>query len=314
MFSVVIPLFNKICYIESTISSVLSQSLRADELIVVDDGSTDGSADLVEGLFSNELILVRQVNSGVSAARNTGMSLATNEFICLLDADDQWHPSYLQMMKNLILSFPKCVFYGCGFSFSDENFLKYTPVFAFPHPFVGPIDFLCYFSKNSRIICSSSVCIRKSLLIPSMAFPLGMKSGEDIHLWLRLGMLGSYGFNSSVLARIERNEYTTEYLRRLDVLPGYLELISDTLLNINNLHHKLFLHRILRRNVLIYGLIFVQYNKKFMLRKLFRLVVKNDYFSYLLLHLFVLIPSSSVIFFKKLFFHLKRLFSFSLSW
>src|SRR4051794_35435915 len=96
--SVVMPAYNAEATIGQTISSVLAQTFRNFELIVVSDGSTDRTAQIVQELSANDprVTLVIQKNRGVAAARNYGISLARTELIAPLDADDIWHGSYLE--------------------------------------------------------------------------------------------------------------------------------------------------------------------------------------------------------------------------
>ncbi|MBQ4541214.1 MAG: glycosyltransferase family 2 protein, partial [Alistipes sp.] len=93
--SVIIPLYNKQADIELTLHSVMAQSLQPREVIVVDDGSTDQSAAIVERMAYPAVRLVRQRNAGVSAARNRAIAEAKGEWVALMDADDMWHPDYL---------------------------------------------------------------------------------------------------------------------------------------------------------------------------------------------------------------------------
>lgn len=106
-FSVVIPLYNKVHTIVRTINSVLSQVYTDFELIIIDDGSTDGSKDVILKKFNDKRIsLYTQKNSGVSASRNRGVNLAKGEYIAFLDADDEWMPYYLQTVSDEIVKFP----------------------------------------------------------------------------------------------------------------------------------------------------------------------------------------------------------------
>ena len=110
--SVVIPLYNKAAEIERTLRSVLAQTLSPLEIIVVDDGSTDGSAAIVERVGGERVRLVHQQNRGVSAARNRGIELSRGEYVAFLDGDDRWNPDYLQTLAAFIAKHPDCGAYG----------------------------------------------------------------------------------------------------------------------------------------------------------------------------------------------------------
>ncbi|EFT3180475.1 glycosyltransferase family 2 protein, partial [Escherichia coli] len=98
--TVVIPLYNKSQSIESTIKSVLNQTHTDFELIVVNDGSTDGSENVIKQFTDERIKLLNITNSGVSVARNTGIRSAKSSYVCLLDADDYWLPNHLEKINN----------------------------------------------------------------------------------------------------------------------------------------------------------------------------------------------------------------------
>ena len=108
-FSVIIPLYNKGPYLSKALASVIAQTFRDFELIVVDDGSTDDSFKVAQFVLKDAEVkhqLIRQVNAGVSTARNNGVMAASGDYICFLDADDWWGPSFLERMDWLILEYP----------------------------------------------------------------------------------------------------------------------------------------------------------------------------------------------------------------
>ena len=115
LISVVIPLFNKADAILSAVQSVQSQTWTDWELIVVDDGSTDGGAHLVAALSDSRISLVSQANAGVSVARNTGLLRARGDWVALLDADDYWREDHLARLAELALRYPDAAMLGCSY-------------------------------------------------------------------------------------------------------------------------------------------------------------------------------------------------------
>lgn len=107
MFSVVIPLYNKENLVLRTIYSVLTQTFQKFEVIVVNDGSTDASLNIVEkNITDPRLHIINQINQGVSEARNNGVKAAKYDYIAFLDADDEWLPGYLQKVSEAIKLYP----------------------------------------------------------------------------------------------------------------------------------------------------------------------------------------------------------------
>jgi len=108
LVSVIIPVFNGEKYLIEAIESVLAQSCRPLELIIVDDGSTDESAAIAQSY--KEIRYIYQPNMGVPVARNTGLASAVGEFIAFLDADDMWHPQKLQIQVEYLKEHPSIMY------------------------------------------------------------------------------------------------------------------------------------------------------------------------------------------------------------
>lgn len=115
LISVVIPLYNKAHTIVNTLNTVIRQTYRDYEVIIVNDGSTDDGVAVIEKHFKDSRIrIVNQENAGVSVARNRGVDEAKGEYVAFLDADDEWHPGYLAAMVELINKFPQAGLLLCG--------------------------------------------------------------------------------------------------------------------------------------------------------------------------------------------------------
>ncbi|CAA6819070.1 MAG: Unknown protein [uncultured Sulfurovum sp.] len=197
-FSVVIPLYNKEEDIINTLTSVLNQSYEVDEVIVVDDGSTDSAVRLINEEFKDMINVVSQKNMGVSSARNRGILEARNEYICLLDGDDLWEQGFLEEIVKLIEVFPHATFYSTAHTYMNEdgNLLE-GKVSKHEDRRSLTENFSETFRTNYRLVNSSSVCIRKS---SKVIFPEAEQKGEDICVWLELGRKGSLAYSSNRLS------------------------------------------------------------------------------------------------------------------
>lgn len=181
--SVVIPTYNYGTYVTQALDSVLAQTLTPHEVIVVDDGSTDDTADRIKS-YEGHLRYIRQPNRGLSAARNTGLRAATGEWVALLDSDDVWLPPKLEMQASLCRSLPAVGIVATGhFSFTgpDPWAVVRVPPLAPPAVEVGLEDLL-----ESGAFGSSSVIIRRDALEAVGLFDETLRSVEDLDMWLRI--------------------------------------------------------------------------------------------------------------------------------
>jgi glycosyltransferase involved in cell wall biosynthesis len=188
-FSIVIPLYNKAPYINDTITSVLAQTFSDFEVIVVDDGSTDGGAELVTFIPDPRLRLVRQANAGVSAARNLGIALAKGEWVVFLDADDWHHPRYLATLLETQARYPQADTVATDFLPVPDTPTMWPPrwpVLA-AQPEVELITDLPRRWMSAPSLCTSAVSVRSARLREMQpCFPSGESHGEDLDLWFRL--------------------------------------------------------------------------------------------------------------------------------
>ncbi|WP_153133166.1 glycosyltransferase family 2 protein [Dechloromonas hortensis] len=188
MISVVIPLYNKAAHIADAIKSVLAQSVAPQEIIVVDDGSTDNGVTIVSQFNDAGVRLLRQPNLGVSAARNLGLQEATSRYVAFLDADDYWLPDHLKTLYGLIERWPQASLV------STSHYIKrggklYAAKSSLPAGWEGGIEnFFEIYANGLSLVNSSTACVNRQRLIDEGGFPVGVKRGEDIVAWTRLAL------------------------------------------------------------------------------------------------------------------------------
>lgn len=191
-FSVIVPLYNKARYIERTLNSVMSQTFTDYELVVVDDGSTDNSVEVVERLIGAQepkCRLVRQANAGVARARNSGVAMSRGRYVCFLDSDDWWEPSFLEEMDHLINQCPEAGLYGTGLFLVKNGKKRIAPIGVDEDFVSGYINYCQVYAKTLCMpISSSSVAIPRDIFKQSGQFRSGITLGEDFDLWIRIAL------------------------------------------------------------------------------------------------------------------------------
>ena len=178
--SVVIPTFNRINLLERAVNSVIKQTKEPNQIIVVDDGSDDNSSEMVKQKFGS-VILFRQKNRGVSAARNKGIEISKGDWIALLDSDDEWKPNKLEKQINALNKDPDCFF-----SHTNETWIRNGIRInqGKRHKKYGG-----YIFDKCLDICRispSSVLFKKSILEHVGLFDDDLHVCEDYDLWLRI--------------------------------------------------------------------------------------------------------------------------------
>lgn len=186
MFSVIIPVHNKKEHVVAAIESVLAQTYDGYELILIDDCSTDGSAELLRPYESNRVRIYKRDTPGPGgyAARNLGVEKSNHKWVTFLDADDVWYSNHLQTARDLIEKYEEVGF----ISFSRDKIFRGEKS-GFFHPREEKIDRDTALARFSRkdIFHTNAVAIKRELFIEAGGFPAGQcKRGGDSDLWLRL--------------------------------------------------------------------------------------------------------------------------------
>ncbi len=207
-FSVIIPLYNKKDDIKKSIDSVLLQSYKNFEIVVLNDGSTDGCELIVEQMMANDnrIRLINRENGGVSVARNSAVSEAKYDYICLLDADDEWTTDFLQVMFEMITEFPDHKIFSVRHEIVEKDGRVILPTVGLPEDFRGEVkNFIKLYTHHDGLVNSSSICLEKKYFQSLGGFPDNQGNGEDIYLWLLYGMKTTLVFTNQVCSRYYRN-------------------------------------------------------------------------------------------------------------
>lgn len=263
MFSIIIPLYNKAPYIEKALHSVLTQTYKEFEIIVIDDGSTDIQEALqppkggvkftysdIEQMIEGKGKLIRQKNQGVSTARNNAVKLAKYPYLCFLDADDWWAPTFLEEMKSLIETFPKAGIYGSSY-YKVKNGQHIPANIGVEANFErGLINYCQVYAKTLWMpLWTGAVVIPKHIFEQEQGFKPTLKLGEDFDLWIRIALKHPVALLNKPLAyynqdveienravnrirRYKKEEYVTfnfDFLNEYEKSNVYLKKLLDNL-------------------------------------------------------------------------------------
>lgn len=208
-FSVVITVYNKEKYILKTLNSVLHQSCTDFEVVIVNDGSSDNSLEVVNSISDDRIVVLEQKNTGASEARNNGIRKAVGKYICLLDGDDIWYTDHLETFKKSIEKFTTssvfCINYEIKFgegnivkaSFSNMNYKSNVSAIKLNDYFLH-----CY---EYSLATSSTICIKKEVFDNNtFFFDKKITSGQDTDLWIRLALVYDFVYNTKITALINK--------------------------------------------------------------------------------------------------------------
>lgn len=268
LFSVIIPLYNKASYIKKAIDSVIKQSLTDYELIIVNDGSVDESGKIAEQSIkqyqqSLAFKIINQTNQGVSTARNNGIAASNGDYICFLDADDWWEPTFLENIALLIQEYPDAGIYGTSYTIVNEHKHKtrIAPIGLNKDFEKGYINYCQVYAKTLCMpLTSISTCIPRHIFEELGGFNPLLKLGEDFDLWIRIALKYKVAFLNKALANynqdVDVKQRATQHLHdpkqhmlwNLSYLEPFEKSNADYKLLIDKLRaHSLFPYYISKR-------------------------------------------------------------------
>ena len=212
--SVIIPAYNAAAYLEECLESVLNQTLKNHEIIVIDDGSTDNTPDILKK-YSDIITWIRQDNQGPSVARNKGLEISRGNYLCFLDADDLYKPTRLESLVGFLEDHLEL-----GYAFSDLELFENDGIAESSLINRWGSDFLSIpqreIGRNRRVfnttltpylinlrsfIHTSTITIRRSILPEKPWFRAGFHYGEDAEFWARVAYHAAGGYIDEVLCR-----------------------------------------------------------------------------------------------------------------
>lgn len=208
--SVIIPTYNRAALTAAAIESALAQTRPPEEIIVIDDGSTDDTEPVLQHRFGERIRYVRQPNQGPSAARNHGMRLAREDWIAFLDSDDLWRPGKLELQHAFLTKNPSVDFVfsdlwvadeaGGGIEIQDRRF--HERLSQQQNQLSGMVDLLI----TQSFTITTTLMFRKQCWAACGPFDESMRLCEDLDLWLRAAAQFTWGFIPEPLAERRRHE------------------------------------------------------------------------------------------------------------
>lgn len=188
--SIVIPIYNKEPFVAEAIQSVLAQTFQDFEIVIIDDGSTDGSLEVVQAVSDERFRIIRRVNGGAAAARNTGIEAAQGEWIAFLDADDIWFPDSLKVRLAILERNPSlnwCA--GLHRRRTTNGEILRSPVPTILHRAMtndvvtDALAILPY-----ALFFTSTVMVKKRVFDEIGLMDMSLRTAEDIDMWLRIAL------------------------------------------------------------------------------------------------------------------------------
>lgn len=263
LVSVIIPTYNYGQFLQESVESVLGQSYTNLEVIVVDDGSTDRTASVLDTITDNRVIKLNSAHQGVSAARNLGIDRSSGDFLAFLDADDRWLPDKIAHEIRLAIDASLDVVF-CNFRRFDRNgflprdhFSYFPSMSKWPSRHINETPAVALLGDAFRTLapqpflaaCLPATIFRKAP-IEKLRFPPELRIAEDWHYMLRVFERTAVGYVNLPLVEVRRHG-SNSYKRNEDLAP-MVRCLYDVEQYLCSEEHKSILRR--KRGVCLLGL------------------------------------------------------------
>jgi glycosyltransferase involved in cell wall biosynthesis len=240
--TVAIAVYNGAATLRATLDSVLSQTLEPIEILVVNDGSTDGTASILQQ-YASRLTVIEQSNRGLAASRNVLCQHARGDLIAFLDADDIWHPNYLRVQVDQFKRFPVAAALFTGhlnfYTTSDLHWdMRMLPDDAAAE-LIPSVEFIERYTRKTGPFASPSYCCVPRSILESLGrnpFDDRVRVCDDAYLFYLLAMTGPIAYTSTPLAgyRLTPGSLSSNRLRNLESGVHVFELLKDRLRTTND--------------------------------------------------------------------------------
>lgn len=280
VLSIIIPIYNSERYIKKCIESILSQSNKNFELIIIDDGSTDNSIQILEEILANcsknlNFRIHRQLNSGVSVARNKGIELSKGKYLFFVDSDDYLFENSVDVILKTIKKLPEIMVFVGDYniigSYERKNYQFEMPIVPI-NKFINNVN-----KSKMKFWLGSTVFNRDHLIKNRISFSVNKTYGEDLEIMYKSILCTSYvGIIPEKISNynIHDNSLTTNYkLEQLDSVNILIDLISHFKDDIDQITAKIFMEQTVANN-LIYNI--KNLKKKFSFVEVYREINRNE--------------------------------------
>lgn len=218
--SVLIPAYNRADYLLEAVDSALNQTFRDLEVVIVDDGSTDNTGQIAQGIQDPRVRYIRQENRGVSAALNTAWRAAKGKFLAMLGSDDVWLPNQLEQLVPVLEADANLGLVYARAQGMDAKGKPLPQILGAPEKFPGrPLESILY----GDFVCGIAAVFRRDSLERLGGFNETMTGNEDWDLWIRLAEVSRFAYVNSILARYRMHPQSLTGGRSL----AYTRIIND---------------------------------------------------------------------------------------